>query len=198
MGSCEVLIIRHGQSTWNAEGRWQGQADPPLSEFGMKQARSARNVFKELAPFDLLAASTLQRAAQTASLMAPDSDISTLDWLKERCAGPWQGLTRIQIEQDWPGYLKDGRRPAGYELDPEILDRVLEPFIRLCADYAGRKIALVSHGGIIGAIERSAGMQWGRIPNLAGRWLKVDGAELSPCEQVLLAHEQTSEDPQAI
>jgi broad specificity phosphatase PhoE len=60
-----VLIARHGQSEWNALGRWQGQADPPLSELGLAQARGAA---EQCGGFDAIITSNLERAVMTAQI----------------------------------------------------------------------------------------------------------------------------------
>src|SRR5688572_19392365 len=88
-----LLLLRHGQSTWNADGRWQGQADPPLSPLGEEQARDAA---RRLAPgqFSRVLASDLRRARQTAEILADalrlpvevDPDLREID------VGDWQGL----------------------------------------------------------------------------------------------------------
>ena len=100
-----VLLIRHGQSEWNADGRWQGQADPPLTDLGRHQAlHAARN----LGTVDAIVASDLQRASETALIIADALGVGPVvlePGLRERDAGEWSGLTRAEIERDWPGYL---------------------------------------------------------------------------------------------
>src|SRR5947209_14334431 len=64
-----LLVARHGQSTWNAEGRWQGQADPPLSALGEEQARVAAKQLADAPPFDLVVTSDLRRAMRTGALV---------------------------------------------------------------------------------------------------------------------------------
>jgi probable phosphoglycerate mutase len=109
-----VLLVRHGQSTWNADGRWQGQADPPLSALGEQQAREAAARLRDV---DALWASDLDRARRTATILgdALGLGVRVDARLRERHAGPWQGLTREQIEAEWPGHLTTNRRPADYE-----------------------------------------------------------------------------------
>lgn len=100
-----LLLIRHGQSEWNADGRWQGQADPPLTDLGRAQARHAA---RSLGVVDAIVASDLQRAAETAAIIAEELGVGPLvlePGLRERDAGEWSGLTRAEIERDWPGYL---------------------------------------------------------------------------------------------
>ena len=100
-----VLLIRHGQSEWNADGRWQGQADPPLTDLGRHQALHAS---RNLGVVDAIVASDLQRATETALIIAGELGVGPLvlePGLRERDAGEWSGLTRAEIERDWPGYL---------------------------------------------------------------------------------------------
>ena len=112
-----ILVVRHGQSEWNADGRWQGQENPPLTELGRHQARHAA---RAVGAVDAIYASPLDRAATTAHLVAEETGIGPvvlLPGLMERHAGVWQGLTRRQIEEAFPGYLDAGRRPPGWEDD---------------------------------------------------------------------------------
>src|SRR5918996_2805211 len=116
-----VLLVRHGQSEWNADGRWQGQADPPLSDHGRLQAREAA---RAVGAVDAIWASDLQRAAETAAIIADGVGVGpvTVDPdLRERDAGEFSGRTREEIEERFPGYLADGRRPPGWESDDHLL-----------------------------------------------------------------------------
>ena len=120
-----VLLVRHGQSEWNADGRWQGQADPPLTDLGRLQAREAA---RALGAVDAVWASDLQRAVETATIIADDLGVGpvVLDPdLRERDAGEFSGLTRPEIADRFPGYLDDGRRPPGWEPDEALLARAL-------------------------------------------------------------------------
>jgi broad specificity phosphatase PhoE len=167
-----LLLLRHGQSEWNAQGRWQGWADPPLTDEGRDQARRAG---RALGPFDAVVASTLHRAADTAAIIADVLGIGpvlTDPDLRERDAGQWQGLTRDEIEAGWPGALRDGVRPDGYEGDTSVLDRVHRALARV-AGRAGDDgtVAVVTHGGVIYALEGACGEPLARIPNLGGRWI---------------------------
>src|SRR5688500_8423312 len=64
-----LLLVRHGESEWNAVGRWQGWADPPLTELGLEQARLAA---KAVGAVDLIVASDLERAWHTAEVIAAE------------------------------------------------------------------------------------------------------------------------------
>ena len=152
-----VLLVRHGQSAWNAEGRWQGHADPPLSPLGVQQAVAAAD---SVGAVDAVVASDLQRAATTATLIAERLGVGPVRCeprLRERDAGEWTGLTRADIDEQWPGYLADGRRPSGFELDDAILGRILEALAALHQEHPGGRVLAVAHGGVIRALERQFG-----------------------------------------
>lgn len=168
-----ILLVRHGESTWNAVRRWQGQADPPLSERGEKQAKRAISVAQELGPFAGVVTSTLQRARRTGELIAVGLGIELLEPLagmSERDAGEWEGLTRVEIEDRYPGFLADERRPPGYEGDSSIVSRSSAALASLTSP--DLPLLVVSHGGIIHALERAhdGGGAWQRLDNLTGRW----------------------------
>lgn len=170
----DLLLVRHGQSTWNAEGRWQGQADPPLSAFGERQAAAAAAALP--GHVDVVVASDLLRAASTARVLAEARGMelhSTLPALRERAAGPWEGHTRAEIEQHWPGYLSSGRRPDGYESDDDIVGRVLPALDGLLG--LGEHVVAVSHGGVIRAVQRHLSGTDHPVPNLGASWLHHDG-----------------------
>src|ERR1051325_541049 len=92
-----ILVVRHGQSTWNADGRWQGQADPPLSDLGVAQAEAAARTVDGV---DVISASDLERAHHTATILAAPRQLEVVAdaRLRERDAGEWTGLTRVQID----------------------------------------------------------------------------------------------------
>jgi broad specificity phosphatase PhoE len=169
----DLLLVRHGQSEWNAVGRWQGQADPPLTELGRAQARHAA---VHLPDFDLLASSTLVRAATTADEIADVvgmSDIVRDADLVERDAGGFSGLTRAEIDERYPGYLDAGRWPEGWEHDEVMVVRLAAAIERLRATGA-QTIVAVSHGGVIYALEAALGAEFERVANLGGRWFHFD------------------------
>lgn len=182
-GVCDLLLVRHGESTWNAVRRWQGQADPPLTERGEDQARLAIDALAAIGPFEVVVTSTLVRAARTGDLLAAGLGVASVHrhaGLVERHAGPWQGLTRFEIDDRWPGYLDDDRRPEGYELDPSVVERSALALVEIAAAYTGRSVLVVTHGGVVNALERDRGESWKRLDNLEGRWFQSDGADLVP------------------
>jgi probable phosphoglycerate mutase len=167
-----LLLVRHGESTWNVAGRWQGHADPPLSDLGERQAVAARST-PLIAPPDAVWTSDLARARRTAELLAeplgltPRADAR----LRERDVGEWSGLTRAEIEERWPGWLVARRSPAGFEGDEPLAARVLAALRDIAAATPDATVVVVTHGGVIRAIERHHGAGAEPVPNLAGRWL---------------------------
>lgn len=177
--STRLLMVRHGESTWNAVRRWQGQADPPLTERGEAQAARAAIAAADHGPFDVVVTSTLQRAAHTAEIIAGAIGLPVaerLSALAERDAGEWEGLTRVEIKERFPGFLADDRRPAGYESDDSVVARADIALRDLGGTYAGRNVLALSHGGVIHALERAheGDGGWQRLDNLTGRWFEID------------------------
>lgn len=171
--AARILLVRHGQSTWNAVGRWQGQADPPLTPHGVEQAERAASA---LEPMVAVWASDLERAAHTARILAAPRDlvVTTDPRMRERAAGPWTGLTRDEIEAQYPGWLDEGRRPPGYETDDDIAARAFGALREFAAALGGATGVVVSHGGVILTVERRHGIARTPIHNLEARWLEVD------------------------
>ena len=193
-----VLLVRHGESTWNADGRWQGQADPPLTERGRDQAVAAAAGLPT--PVDQLWASDLHRARVTAELLAEARGCGpvTVDPLfRERDAGAFSGLTRTEIHGRHPGLLPDDPvrapgtagdgllPPPGWEPDEHLAARAWEGIGRLAASLEAEGATtgvVVTHSGLIYAIERDLVGDRTRIANLEGRWLHrtVSGWEAGP------------------
>jgi probable phosphoglycerate mutase len=174
-GTSQILVVRHGQSTWNADGRWQGQADPPLSELGIAQAEAAARAVDGV---EVIWASDLERARHTASILAAARGLEVVadPRLREREAGEWTGLTRAEIEEQYPGALAERRRPPGFEFDDVLVVRALGALQDLAATLAGRTAIAVTHGGVILAVERHHGEERSPVANLEGRWIEVGRA----------------------
>ncbi|WP_419929797.1 histidine phosphatase family protein [Candidatus Poriferisocius sp.] len=179
-----LLLIRHGQSEWNALRRWQGQADPPLSELGRQQAAAAA---ARIDPVDVVAASTLQRSRVSAEIIAEIMDCDPpipMPELIERDVREFSGLTREQIEKQFPGFLENGRRPPGWEQDDALLDRVLAGLKRLADLVGGRTAVVVTHGGVIYSLEDHLGCPPERVTNMSGRWVTVANGQMEAGERV--------------
>ncbi len=186
-----ILVVRHGQSEWNAKGLWQGQEDPPLSELGRAQATEAAAAVGSV---DATFASPLHRASETAEIIAQQIGVGPvigLQGLMERHAGEWQGHTRSEIERDWPGYLESGRRPPAWEDDGLVEVRVMEALDVMAAQCPGGNVLAVAHAGVIYAIERALGVPFETIANLGGRQLFHDGESVSVGERLHLVEHET-------
>lgn len=161
-------MLRHGQSEWNAMGRWQGQADIELTDLGYEQARRAAD---KLGMFDAIVSSDLIRARNTAAIIANGLGIGLLEpdiRLRETHVGEWQGLTHDQIERDWPGYLAEHKRPPGFEDDASIVARVTDALTDLATQFPGGELLCIAHAGVIRVMRRAHRVTDTRIANLGG------------------------------
>lgn len=185
----KLLLVRHGQSEWNAMGRWQGKANPPLTDLGKEQALLAA---KKLPDFSILASSDLVRARETAEIFAKAHDKDSNDILiepqvQERDAGEFSGLTRDEIDKKFPGYLAQNRWPSGWEPDDVLIKRLREGLGRIITSSTeSDSIVVVTHGGCIYALESLLGEEYRRISNLGGRWFELIDDEFYLGERIQL------------
>jgi broad specificity phosphatase PhoE len=153
----ELLLVRHGETAWNAERRFQGHADPPLNDVGRRQARVLAD---ELAGerIDAVYASDLARARETAAIVAERRGIPVvaLPELREIDVGEWQGLTWPEIEERYPEGVRAWHETgAGWERGEtydELGARILAVLRRIAQDHAGERVLVVGHGGTVRAI----------------------------------------------
>lgn len=189
-----LLLLRHAESEWNAQGRWQGLADPPLSERGCRQAVAAGRQLAAMG-FTTLAASDLRRARATAALVAPSLGLGrpiVLDpGLREYDVGEWSGLTRAEIDAGWPNAIDDWRNgrlamtPGGERRD-SFEGRIVAAVFRLASELVDHTVLVITHGGVIAALERTLGAEPRRLAHLSGRWIEAGGDELRAGEEVAL------------
>lgn len=182
-----LLLVRHGQSEWNATGRWQGQADPPLSELGRTQASRAAEAISEVGA---VVSSDLRRAVDTAGLIAEHRGLGTVAtdvrW-RERDVGQFSGLTRPEIERRWPGILAAPTPDIpGGESSAALLERGLEAVDAVVGTYGDAPVLVVTHGGLIRRLERHVGAPLSPLPNLGGVWLDVGPCGMSAGPRLLL------------
>ncbi len=187
-----MLLVRHGRSEWNEDGRWQGWADPPLSEMGRRQAEMAGASLAldpEVDPFDAIVCSDLDRARETAALLAERLGVSGVAvdaGFKERSVGQWAGLTTPEIEAGWPGMISQivhGAAPPGGESLAEFVPRVLAAIDRVATAHPHGAVLTVAHGGVIRNLERHLGVDTVPCPNLAGAWITIDPDPAVPVER---------------
>ena len=153
--SVRLYLVRHAESTWNAEGRVQGQADPPLSEQGLAQAARLAERFRG-EPIDALYSSPLERARQTADRIAEATALVTRidDRLKEHDVGLFTGLVWREIVEQFPEFSQAWMERAmdmpGGEKQAAFHMRATGVMQDIVARHPGGRIVVVSHGGILG------------------------------------------------
>ena len=152
-----LVLLRHGETDWNAQMRLQGHRDIPLNDRGLAQATAAAPSVAGFAP-ELTMVSDLQRARQTAAPVAALLGVEpTLDArLRETSMGRWEGLTRADVADGWPGAWEHWRSsiadvaPPEGETRAEVADRARAVVDEIAARPDGPGSALlVSHGGLI-------------------------------------------------
>lgn len=150
-----LLFIRHARSTWNDAGRWQGQADPPLSEAGMAEARLLAVRLRRTGSIDHIYASDLQRAATTASVVAGalGSPLIIDPIWRERDVGDLEGLTTDEIVAAYPDFWASRNTGPMHAPGGESVESVMRRAAQGCAylleRHTGQTVAVVSHGGMI-------------------------------------------------
>jgi broad specificity phosphatase PhoE len=152
----ELLLVRHGETDWNRERRFQGHADQPLNDTGREQARALAT---ELAGngIDLIYTSDLARARETAEIVGArlGLDVVALRELREIDVGEWEGLTWPEIEERFPeGARKWHEHGYGWESGEtydELGKRIVEALRRIAGKNPGRRILIVGHGGTVRA-----------------------------------------------
>jgi len=151
-----ILLARHGETDWNREGRLQGWAPVPLNGRGRDQARRlGRRVATEY-DVDRLIASDLRRTRETAALVRDagiDADPEFDPAWRERDLGVYQGLTREEMDEQFPAFAFENdvlaleERPDGGERLVDAYERAVDAWGRLCADPGGDTVLVVTHGG---------------------------------------------------
>lgn len=161
-----IVLWRHGQTDYNAEGRFQGQADVPLNDIGRAQARAAAEA---LAGFgiDRIVSSDLARAHETAMTLSAriGVEVEKDPLLREISVGRWEGLTRDEIAQQDPDQMAAwlsgvDMRPPGGESRKEAAVRVVSAIRTIVARSTDAEtIAIVAHGAVLrGAAEELLGL----------------------------------------
>jgi broad specificity phosphatase PhoE len=180
MGGRQLILVRHGRTAWNVQGRFQGQADPPLDRAGRREAWRVGSDLRGFAPAAVVS-SDLRRARQTASRIAAWAGVGvSIDagW-REQALGGWEGLTEDEAAVAFPdeyGAWKAGLGPSrgGGESEQELADRVTAALERAAARCpSGRAVIVVSHGlALQAALARRLGPD--DAPHLGnGRWLAL-------------------------
>jgi broad specificity phosphatase PhoE len=159
-----ILLVRHGETDWNRERRWQGQTDTPLNDTGRAQARELAERLA-LDPPAAIVASDLARARETAELLAArlGLPVALEPRLREIDVGEWSGLTMAEVEERYPEGLQrrlDGG--VGWEHGETYLElraRVVAALHDVAAADEGRAVVAVTHGGCIREALHAAGLR---------------------------------------
>jgi 2,3-bisphosphoglycerate-dependent phosphoglycerate mutase len=197
----ELLVIRHGQSEWNALGRGHGWGDPPLSPLGEAQAAAAVPALARQRLGGGVVASDLRRARRTAELVAEPlglGPVTTAPDLREHDIGDWDGHTWDEIEVDWPGakaawVAEEIDQPPGGESRDAFHGRVWRGVTGIAGTRPGGRLLVVAHGGVVRALERMAGVEPHPIAFLSGRWFSLADGRLHAGEP-FMAEEPTGRD----
>jgi len=171
----KLFLIRHGQTKWNEEGRYQGDHDIELNQVGIKQAKLAAKYLSRV-EFANIYSSPLKRTLFTAKTIKGRRDlkIKVRDDLKEMSFGKWEGLKFHEINEkyhnDYQIWLKDpyNNRPTGGENFKETTERTTTEINRVVSENIdGTNVAVVAHGGVI----LSLLVYWLQIP--LARWKSI-------------------------
>jgi len=153
----ELYLVRHGETLWNLEKRFQGQNDSPLTENGREQARILGKSLQGIS-FDALITSDLGRAAETAGLINSLLNVPvflTEPLLRERNFGIFHGLKREEAEKKYPreaAMIWSGNADAvvpGGESRNQLRQRVLRFLDDLPVKYPGKRVLAITHGGVV-------------------------------------------------
>ncbi len=152
-----ILLIRHGQTDWNLQGRYQGHSDIDINSEGRRQARklSTRLQGEKL---DAVYSSDRVRAINTAKIIFKEHNVRAEAGLREICFGVFEGLTHDEILKMYPDtYSKWAKNLFGARITkgegPSVFKkRVLKAFKKIISVNKGKAIAIVTHGGPINAL----------------------------------------------
>ncbi|CAN3129893.1 glucosyl-3-phosphoglycerate phosphatase [Mycobacterium sp. smrl_JER01] len=188
-----LVLLRHGQTEYNAGSRMQGQLDTDLSDLGREQAVAAAEVLAKRQPL-LIVSSDLRRALDTAVALGDRSGqpVSIDTRLRETHLGDWQGMTHLEVDAVAPGarlaWRDDARwAPHGGESRTDVADRSLPLVRELVAQQpewglvgSERPVVLVAHGGLIAALTAALlGLPVDNWPVLGGMgnasWVQLAG-----------------------
>ena len=183
-----LILLRHGQTDYNIDGRMQGHIDSNLTAEGHDQAAAAAPVLAELAP-DRVISSDLRRAVDTAEVVAAACGLPVKfdARLRETHLGHWQGRTVAEIDRDYPGAIAEWRSdpawaPPGGESRIAVVARsrpVVDELEAEFADARSETVLLVAHGGMI------AGLVTGLMDLPPSTWPSFGG--LGNCRWAVLA-----------
>lgn len=159
--STELILIRHGETIWNVEGRFQGQQDSALTPLGHAQAAAAATYIRDHAPTALYA-SDLTRTVQTAQPIAIATGLTVHHEpaLRERNMGIFEGLTHAEAEMRYAAeYARFASRDPEYALPngeslTQLRQRGMDILERIAQRHPGERVAIISHGALLTVVLR--------------------------------------------
>jgi probable phosphoglycerate mutase len=148
----KLLVVRHGETQFNAERRYLGALDPELNATGISQARALNAVLP--ATLNAVVCSPLRRARQTADIVCEGRNIkpSLNEAFRERNVGVFEGLTQEEAKARFPALWAENitrrweRAPESGETIEAVVERVLDGLRQMYGSYEGKVVALVAHG----------------------------------------------------
>jgi uncharacterized phosphatase len=182
-----LLAIRHGVTSWNSSQRWQGTTDIPLANEGHAQAVAAGSRLRGLGWHGRhVFCSKLSRSVVTADTICTQLGLEraiSLRSLNERELGEWEGLSVSEVEQGYPGSIAAWTAgaifgPPGGETDEAVAKR----FLRGCAEIMEvarsekHPILVVTHAGVLHAVDKMNGSSFAKYGPLCGRWIEFKSA----------------------
>jgi broad specificity phosphatase PhoE len=150
----EFLLVRHGETDWNVERRFQGHADPALNEVGREQARALADQLAD-AGLDAIYTSDLARARETADIVGARTSVPVvaLAELREIDVGDWEGLTWPEIEERFPDgvqrWHEQGQGWTAGESYDELERRVVRALQSIANEHPSARLLVVGHGGTV-------------------------------------------------
>ena len=149
-----IVLVRHGETDWNRDSRFQGRADPPLNDTGRVQARALAAALSTES-FAAAYTSPLRRAVETAAILAEESGVGAVPdgSLMEVDVGSWSGLTRTEVEARFPEgfarWIEYGHGWDDGETYDELGTRVVAGLLNIGARHLDVAVLAVTHGGPI-------------------------------------------------
>lgn len=152
-----LYCIRHGETDWNVEKRFQGQRDIPLNKQGKRQAEAvAAWITRQSRDFKAIYTSDLSRCVQTAEVVNDtlNLDIVQDKLLREIACGDWEGLSSIEIEEKYPGMLERWRNDTSIAMPngesvASVQKRMIQWFTETVPQHIGEDIVMISHGAAL-------------------------------------------------
>jgi len=156
IGASRIILVRHGETDWNKEGRFQGQIDIPLNEKGKSQASKAAKYLEEI-EFTKAFSSSMKRPYETAKIILKKNNlqIEKIESLVEISHGLWEGKLEEEIKQTWPRILKDWHEKPESVTMPEgesikqVSDRAISAWNFICSSQKENDTSLlVAHDAV--------------------------------------------------